>query len=345
MNSVSVIIPNYNRARVIGETLSNVLSQSLPPDEVIVVDDGSSDDSVAVIRGFGDRVTLLQQANKGPGAARNAGLQKATGDFIQFMDSDDLMSLNKLELQCQALAVEAADIIYGPWMKAWMDNGQIRPDNVVLQQRPLPDWQSPLYWFLTSWSMVFQQCLIRRSALEKVGGYREDMRVYEDSDLFVRLLLSGAKLAHEADSLTFYRLEDYGKLTASGVQNDARAIDIARFYSLVIQQLRDYPQYQDILGHIRFRARAWHALQSLTDVFNKGLDNRWRENEAEIKNDIEWLEPYRDGFKMQFWTWYQQKQKGVQQRIKGHRWSMPYQTSHLTPYQSELIRATCTALP
>ena len=86
MPTLSVIIPNYNRAGLIGETLDNVFAQTRPPDEVIVVDDGSTDASVAVIERYGSRVRLIRQANAGPGAARNRGLAEARGDLIQFMD-------------------------------------------------------------------------------------------------------------------------------------------------------------------------------------------------------------------------------------------------------------------
>src|SRR5262245_27872009 len=112
--SVSVIIPNYNRAALVGETIDNMLAQSLPPAEVIVVDDGSVDDSVAVIDSFVNRVKLIRQPNRGPGAARNAGLEIATGDFIQFMDSDDLASLNKLEDQVALLNRTGASVAFSP---------------------------------------------------------------------------------------------------------------------------------------------------------------------------------------------------------------------------------------
>ena len=88
---ISVIIPNFNREALIGETVSNLLDQTLPPSEIIVVDDGSTDKSVDVIHAFGDKVELIRQANQGPGAARNAGLKIATGEFIQFQDSDDFV--------------------------------------------------------------------------------------------------------------------------------------------------------------------------------------------------------------------------------------------------------------
>gem|GEM_PF-5011888 len=78
---VSVVIPNFNRAGIIGETIENMLRQSLPPHEVIVVDDGSTDNSAGVIRSFGSRVKLIQQENKGPGAARNTVLARILKHF------------------------------------------------------------------------------------------------------------------------------------------------------------------------------------------------------------------------------------------------------------------------
>jgi GT2 family glycosyltransferase len=86
----SVIIPAFNRATLIGQTLQSVLSQEAPDLEVIVVDDGSTDGTPDVVRGFGDRVKLLHQENKGPGAARNLGLKAATGEYVAFLDSDDI---------------------------------------------------------------------------------------------------------------------------------------------------------------------------------------------------------------------------------------------------------------
>ena len=96
MADVSVIIPNFNRETLIGDPLENQLAQTAPPHEIIVVDDGSTDKSVEVIRSFGSKIKLIEQTNQGPGAARNAGLSIATGEFIQFQDSDDLFSLNSL---------------------------------------------------------------------------------------------------------------------------------------------------------------------------------------------------------------------------------------------------------
>ena len=130
----SVIIPAYNRAELIGETLRTLLNQTVQAKEIIVVDDGSTDGTAeAAEREFlvfreqfsGNSKSniqhptfkILRQQNAGPGAARNRGLSEATGQFIHFFDSDDIAAPNKHEVQLRVLLETGADIAYGPWVK------------------------------------------------------------------------------------------------------------------------------------------------------------------------------------------------------------------------------------
>jgi len=136
---ISVIIPAYNRAELIGETLRSLLNQTMPAREIIVVDDGSTDGTAeAVEREFSvfreqfsgnskshipnPTFKVLRQQNAGPGAARNRGLAEATGEFIHFFDSDDIAAPNKHEVQLRALLETGADIAYGPWVKGRFGN-------------------------------------------------------------------------------------------------------------------------------------------------------------------------------------------------------------------------------
>jgi glycosyltransferase involved in cell wall biosynthesis len=92
--SVSAIIANCNREDLIGVTLDNLLQQTIPPHQIIVADDGSTDRSVEVVHSFGAKVQLIQQRNQGLGAARNAGPQRATGKYVRLEDGDDMLSLD-----------------------------------------------------------------------------------------------------------------------------------------------------------------------------------------------------------------------------------------------------------
>ncbi len=323
---VSVIIPNYNRAAIVGETIANMLSQTLAPYQVIVVDDGSTDGSVEVIRSFGERVTLIEQKNQGPGAARNAGLQIATGSYIQFMDSDDLASLNKLEVQAEVMHSQNADIVYGPWTKVWKNDQAIQLQDVVLQQSALPSSKTALCWFLTEWSMVFQHCLFKKELFDRVGGFKHGMTSHEDGELFVRLLMAGASLVHEDKTLTFYRLNDFGKLTATGQGNQKRAADQALFYWDVIKQ-QNNPLLSVCLNSSLFKLRVQNAIKDLeatglttTEVYN-GLNAFVGKGKTYLNAQL----------------WLNQKSAGLKHRIKGHRWPSCYQTGPLSSQQQQLV--------
>lgn len=269
MPKVSIIIPNYNRSALIRETLDNMLSQSFQDKEVLVVDDGSTDDSHKVLDSYGDSIRWYPQRNQGPGAARNLGLQHATGEFVQFMDSDDLASLNKIEDQLRHLDTQNADIAYGPWLKTHLDKGKAIPDAHVLQQGPLPSGASPLQWHLTHWSTVLQSCLFRRSIIDIAGGFRQDWWIAEDQNLLQKCLLAGAKLVHTPDNLTLYRLHDSAKLTTTGTSSDRKCLDWARFLLDSRQQiLEKAPREGDPLTWRGYRRRLGACRQDLLNSSN-----------------------------------------------------------------------------
>ncbi|MHC5098093.1 MAG: glycosyltransferase family 2 protein, partial [Planctomycetota bacterium] len=100
---ISVVIPAYNAEKHIARAIESVLAQTRPADEVIVIDDGSSDGTGDVVRSFGDKVIFIQQENAGASVARNAGIEAATSDWIAFLDADDEWLPNKIELQIAQL--------------------------------------------------------------------------------------------------------------------------------------------------------------------------------------------------------------------------------------------------
>jgi glycosyltransferase involved in cell wall biosynthesis len=234
---VSVIIPNFNRADLVGQTISCILAQTVEPLEIIVVDDGSTDSSREVISAFSNRVKLITQANQGPGAARNAGFRASSGEFIWFMDSDDLASENKIEAQYRVLSGSTYDFAYCPWIRCSISDDTMRFCSQVLQAEPLPDKKPMLEWFLSGWSLVFQNCLFRRSAIEKAGPYRTDLMPSEDSELFIRILRSGAEGIFTPDCMVFYREHNSNKITGAGTTGNARLRDWTNFLTITGQAL------------------------------------------------------------------------------------------------------------
>ncbi|MCA9271314.1 MAG: glycosyltransferase family 2 protein, partial [Planctomycetales bacterium] len=104
--TISVVIPTFNCAGYIGRALDSVFSQDYAPLEVIIVDDGSTDDTIAALEPYNDRIRLLRQANAGSAAARNAGLAQATGEFVALLDADDWFLPNKFHTQAAMLAAD-----------------------------------------------------------------------------------------------------------------------------------------------------------------------------------------------------------------------------------------------
>lgn len=109
---ISVVIPNYNNGRFLNECLESVLNQTYKNVEIILIDDGSTDNSLEVLFSFQDRIKLIQTTNRGPSAARNTGISNARGEFVAFLDSDDMWEPTKLELQIEMMLGGNYDLIY-----------------------------------------------------------------------------------------------------------------------------------------------------------------------------------------------------------------------------------------
>ncbi len=182
MSGISVIIPTYNRATLINRALNSVFSQTLLADEVIVIDDGSSDDTVNFIKTDYPDVILISQDNKGISAARNAGISATTGEWIALLDSDDEWLPQKLQLQMQALK-ENPEYLIVHTNEIWCRNG-IRVKQMKIHRK--------------YGGRIFQHCLplcamspssviIHQSILEQVGLFDESLPVCEDYDMWLRI--------------------------------------------------------------------------------------------------------------------------------------------------------------
>jgi glycosyltransferase involved in cell wall biosynthesis len=230
-HSISVIIPAYNRAGLIGETLQSLLNQTLPAKEIIVVDDGSTDGTGEAVEHefsvFSKQLSgnskfkiqnptlkILRQANSGPGVARNRGLREATGKYILFFDSDDIAMPDRLGRQVDVLENSGADIAVSPWIK-FHDYGMgIEFDNFIFQSA-LPDASSSLLeWWLQRWSIVLQAMLFRRSFIDKIGTFREDMPSHQDSEFMTRVWLHEPQVAFNKACGTLYRIHKMGNITS-----------------------------------------------------------------------------------------------------------------------------------
>ncbi|MFY9233271.1 MAG: glycosyltransferase [Fimbriimonadaceae bacterium] len=181
---VSVIIPSYNRAEFLGEAIDSVLAQTYTNIEIIVVDDGSKDDSVEVARSYGDRIDLIERENGGVSAARNSGIAKARGTYISLLDGDDRMLPDCVEARVGILEEDSSLGVCAGSCAIMSEDGIQTGSMDIRNAVPAGDpFRSAVrsYWGATS-GVVY-----RRSALIECGGFDPLIRVCEDWDVFVRV--------------------------------------------------------------------------------------------------------------------------------------------------------------
>jgi len=179
---VSVIIPTYNRSRMLKEAIDSVLSQDYPHFELVVVDDGSTDATAELLQAYGQDLVVIRQPNRGVSAARNAGIAAASGRYIAFLDSDDLWLPQKLTRQVRFFN-QYPDALICQTEEIWMRNG--RRVNPGLRHRKLSGmlFEPSLHLCLVSPSAV----MIRRSLFRAVGRFDENLPACEDYDLWLRV--------------------------------------------------------------------------------------------------------------------------------------------------------------
>lgn len=174
---ISVIIPVHNGARYLAEAIRSVQFQTLPPDEIIVVDDGSTDASAEVARAFGPPVRVLTQANLGPAAARNLGVVHATGDLLAFLDADDLWLPDKLARQAEVLRTD-------PMCEAVLG----RVENFISPELDEPQAARLAKTAAQSGEFSSGALLIRRDAFLRVGWFDAGLRHGEFIDWWARAM-------------------------------------------------------------------------------------------------------------------------------------------------------------
>jgi glycosyltransferase involved in cell wall biosynthesis len=210
--SISVVIPAYNASRFLRATLESVLAQTLPADEILVIDDGSTDDTAEIAKSFGPPVRVISTPNSKLGATRNFGTRHATGEWIAFIDADDLWKDNKLERQMAQLAKHPeADICYTGRIEFSEDEAGIHLDT----PRPAPPAEKIREFLFRKSTFLPSSAIIRRAALLEIGGFATDPDVAEDWDLWIRLLHAGKKFAACTEPLFLYRIHPAG-ITADG---------------------------------------------------------------------------------------------------------------------------------
>ena len=201
---ISAIVPAYNHAQYLNESIGSILAQTQPVDEIILVDDGSTDETRQVAASFGRRVKYIYQTNRGLSAARNTGVRAASCEWVALLDSDDWWKPHKIRLQREAaLRRPTAALVYTATTTAF-------PDGSESVGKPVPP--DALWPMLRVTNLIAPSSIMaRRDALLDCGGFNEQLTACEDWDMWVRLRQRHS-FANVPEAVTVYR---YGESSMS----------------------------------------------------------------------------------------------------------------------------------
>jgi glycosyltransferase involved in cell wall biosynthesis len=255
---VSVIIPTFNTAHYLVRSVDSALNQTYSNLEVIIIDDGSTDNTAEVVKArySGDiRVRYLYQYNAGPSVARNRGVREARGEFVHFLDSDEFLHPTKIQ-KSYALFREKPEIgvVYGHGIPLLPHTDEELP----MEYPPLPSG-----WVMCDWLKgrmsggtygVTSSFMVRRDAVLEAGGFREDQRVAEDWDLWIRLAARYPFAALEDKLVYYYRRSE-------GLHSSRLNMALGRLQTF--QQVRRYAGREKCLTDQEYRqmlASRWHVV-------------------------------------------------------------------------------------
>lgn len=263
--TISVIIPCYNSAPWVADAVRSVLRQTRAADEIIVVDDGSTDDPEAAVREFGGSVRLIRRDNGGLSAARNTGVEAAHGEGFVFLDADDTLFPDALEKLSATAEATGAGVTYGFVLQRNEEGGKLHSLARAAGEPPVPA-QASFWWT----PLATAGCaLIRRSLHDAVGGFDENFRQVEDAEYWLRCGVTasfahtdtmvldkayhGGSLGQRRASAVWYRLQLQRKFLDWCA---ARGVDTA-FLGAGPRQMIDHALTQ------AWRAEAWGLLRPL----------------------------------------------------------------------------------
>jgi len=241
---ISVVIPAYNIGKFVGRAIESVLAQTRGPDEIIVVDDGSTDETAAQIKKFGAKVKYIYQDNAGPGAARNTGIKAAGGEWVAFLDGDDEWLPDNLKLQTDLLN-RNPDIFWsvGNYNSCLYDEKRSTPYLVPEKVKTLMRGKDYFDDYFDAFMFGAHGCtdtiLVKRELLQEIGLFLPGIPFGEDIDLWFRLAIRRPKVGYVCQPIAVYYLHHPGSLIESTKTQQKMKV----VCELVEQNLRLAEQY------------------------------------------------------------------------------------------------------
>jgi glycosyltransferase involved in cell wall biosynthesis len=282
MSKVSVITPTYNRADMIGDAIQSVLAQTFDDWELIVVDDGSQDNTRAVVTEYKDpRIRYIYQENRGLPGARNTGIRHAHGVYVAFLDSDDRFLPNKIDHQ-------SAELDARP--ELGLVAGGHREVDVTLQLlRQVCPWEYTPHLDVLTWlfqcPLIVNSILVRREWLERVGMFDESMRFVEDWDLWLRLAYAGCSMAWQPELVCDYRIHGSNMARQAALMRDGMIRMLDKLYSRFDLPLDIAAQRDSAYANVYLNTAARYYAIGEFDEATAALENAARLNPILLKGD------------------------------------------------------------
>ncbi len=278
---VSIIIPCHNAERWLAAAIESALAQTWPSVEIIVVNDGSSDGSLAVAQNFSSRgVRVIDQPNAGASAARNAGWRAARGDFLQFLDADDLLSPDKIARQLAVLRDAPGCVASCAW-------GRFSGDPTSADFRSVAVWAdlAPVNWLVKSWTgggmMHPAAWLTPRNVADAAGPWNEALSLDDDGEFFCRVLLASRGVRFTPAARTFYRTHDGVRLSKMTGLRAARSTFLAsELKERHLLTAEDSRRTRRALAD-RYSQYAWDQLGTAPDLAARAIA-RWQRLAPEV---------------------------------------------------------------
>ena len=270
---VSILIPTYNAQEWISDSIESALAQSWSRKEIVIVDDGSRDKTLEVVRRYESKdVHVVRQENQGAAAARNTAFAHSQGDYIQWLDADDLLGVDKIRRQLESAAQSSDPRIL--FSSAWA-YFMYRPE--AAQFKPTQLWEdlAPVDWMLTKWThnlhMQTATWLVSRELTESAGPWNTKLLGDDDGEYFSRVVLRSRAIQFVPDAKVYYRVVGTGRLSHIGRSNAkleaqlrsmllqigyVRSIeDGARVHAAIVQYLQTwlphfYPERPDLVSQM-----------------------------------------------------------------------------------------------
>lgn len=226
---VSILIPLYNAEYYIAETIDSIIKQTYKNIEIIIVDDGSTDNSYEIAQNYAsEKVKVVQQANKGACAARNKALELSTGEYIVFFDADDIMYKDKIKNQMELAEKYGEDYIYSSqWIPFTGKLPTVFPPKTIIDK----NFDSPIDWLTTSWlhrSGAVGIWLTPKKLIEQAGKWDESLKQNQDGEFFFRVLLKSKGVKYADSAYLFYRKDVHTSITKTN--NPEKSQDILKTY-------------------------------------------------------------------------------------------------------------------